>query len=404
MRPTPRTLAILAITAAAVGAMPSTARASTPRVAAAPLHSAQVLAPGWTKAKKEEGRVDDLIRVGSRVYLGGNFTVVRSRGGTAMRRMYLASVLTANGALGTWHPKLNGRVYALAASPAGKFLYVAGDFTTVNGQPRHHLAAFKLSTGKLASRIPDLRISGSVKALAATSTSLYLGGSFGAVAGHARGHLAKLLLTRSGRFRLGTWAPAVAGGEVRDVVVDSAHGRVIAGGTFRSVNRHATNRLAAMGQKRGRVKPWRSYPTDDILDLTIAGNRLYAAEAGPGGTALAYGLRRGGLVWYYKTDGNVQAVGTVKSYPVFGMHGDYVAPRRNVPLSEYGTSARIQRHKLFMLSPRGVLQPWNPNLSSTAGVLGVWSLRGSQGNVYVGGDFTAVHGVSQQRFAILPGR
>ena len=403
MRPTPRILAIAALAAAAAAAAPTVAQAG-PAVSSAPLRSAQVLAPGGTKSNKEAGRVDDLIRVGARVFLGGNFTTVRSRAGATKGRTFLASVKIPSGSLGTWHPKLNGRVYELAASPGGKYLYVGGDFTVVNGQPRHHLAAFKLTTGKLAGRIPDMRISGTVKALAATATSLYVGGSFGSVAGHARGRLAKLILTRAGRFRLGTWAPSVAGGEVRDVVVDSAHGRVIAGGTFRSVNGHATNRLAAIGQRLGKVKPWRSYPTDDILDLTIAGNRLYAAEGGPGGTALAYSLRRGGLVWYYKTDGNVQAVGTVKNYPVFGMHGDYVAPRRNAPMAEFGKSARIQRHKLFMLSPRGVLQRWNPDLSSTAGVLGVWALRGSQGSVYVGGDFTAVHGVSQQRFAILRGR
>jgi hypothetical protein len=57
-----------------------------------------------------------------------------------------------------------------------------------------------------------------------------------------------------------------------------------------------------------------------------------------------------------------------------------------------------------MLTPSGVLEPWNPDVSSTAGVLGVWALRGANGSVYAGGDFTAVHGVAQQRFAILRGR
>jgi hypothetical protein len=83
------------------------------------------------------------------------------------------------------------------------------------------------------------------------------------------------------------------------------------------------------------------------------------------------------------------------------MHGDYVAPRKNAKLVEHGHSRRVERHKLFMLSFKGKLLRWNPNVNSTAGVLGVWALASGRGNVYVGGDFTGIHGVAQQRFAIL---
>ncbi len=85
------------------------------------------------------------------------------------------------------------------------------------------------------------------------------------------------------------------------------------------------------------------------------------------------------------------------------MHGDNVAPKPNVAMSEYGNSKRIKRGKVFMLSPKGALMAWNPDLSSTAGVLGVWALKNGKGSVYVGGDFTGVHGKPQQRFAILRG-
>ena len=85
------------------------------------------------------------------------------------------------------------------------------------------------------------------------------------------------------------------------------------------------------------------------------------------------------------------------------MHGDNVAPKANVAMSEYGSTKRIKRSKVFMLSPKGKLMGWNPDLSSTAGVLGVWALANGKGSVYVGGDFTGVHGKQQQRFAILKG-
>lgn len=394
--------ALAALLAVALPAAAANAASPVPHVSPAPARSWQVPAPNWTHANKEAGRVDDVLRVGGRVYLAGNFGELGNHSGLAVARSYLAEISPRTGLIGAFHPRLNGRVYALAVSPNGRYLYVGGDFTTVNGIPRDHVAAFRISTRRLSPRIGNLRISGTVRTLAVTRTSLYVGGDFGSVAGHRRGRLAKLALTRSGRFVLSPWAP-LASGSVRDIVADTPRGRVIVGGTFTTVNGHPENRIAAIGTRRGRVLPWAYHPVADILDLSIAGGRLFAAEAGAGGTALALSLRTGGLIWFYKTDGNVQAVATVRGFPVFGMHGDYVAPKRNQSMAERGSSARIQRHKLFMLSPRGVLQPWNPALTSTAGVLGVWALRGSDGSVYVGGDFTAVHGVTQQRFAILRG-
>jgi hypothetical protein len=397
-------LPIILAAAFASAALPPAAGASAvPQVSSSPARTWQVPAPGWSHANKEAGRVDDVLPVGSRVYLGGNFVEMTNHSGAVQARSYLASVSASTGALRAFHPRLNGRVYALAASPDGRYLYVGGAFTRVNGVPREHVAAFVVSTGRLASRLPDVHVSGPVLALAATSSALYIGGGFTSVAGQSRGRLAKFVLSRSGRFTLSSWAPS-ASNQVRAIVVDPTRSWLIAGGLFTTVDGRSENRIAAIGQGLGRLKPWASHPTADILDLRVSSGRLYAAEAGPGGTALAYDLATGRLCWYYKTDGNVQAVTTVRGYPVFGMHGDYVAPKRNQPLVESGSSPRIQRHKLFMLTPGGVLEPWNPDVSSTAGVLGVWALRAANGSLYVGGDFTAVHGVGQQRFAILRGR
>ena len=90
--------------------------------------------------------------------------------------MYLAAERAGTGTLRRgFHPKLNGRVYALAVSPNHRFLYVGGQFSSVGGHPRHNLAAFNLRTGRLSARIPDLSIPGTVRAMAvsrrAASTS-----------------------------------------------------------------------------------------------------------------------------------------------------------------------------------------------------------------------------------------
>ena len=400
-----RCAALTAAVAASLLTAAQPASAAQKNPAQRPMRSWQVLAPGWTNANKELGRVDDIVRVGRWVYVGGNFTVLGNHGGAKVTRMYLAAERAGTGRLRRgFHPKLNGRVYALAVSPNHRFLYVGGQFTSVGGHPRHNLAAFNLRTGKLSARIPDLGIPGYVRAVSVSRAGrVYIGGSFGRVDGLRRANLAKLVM-RGGRFGVNRrWAPTT-NREVRDIVVSARAARVVVGGLFTSVNGHAgQTKIAALGQGRGRLLPWASHPGSDILDLALCGDRIYAAEGGPGGTALAYGLG-GARRWYYMTDGNIQAAACLGRRPVFGMHGDYVAPRKNQALNEYGSSRRIQRHKLFMLSFKGVLMRWNPDVNSTAGVLGVWALAAGKGNLYVGGDFTGIHGVAQQRFAILPHR
>jgi trimeric autotransporter adhesin len=393
----------LVAAAAAVTVAASTAGAASvqPNVSPTAATSWQVVAPNWTHANKEVGRVDDLVRIGKHVYIGGDFTEMANHAGHSVVRNHLAAV-TPGGNILPFRPNVNGRVYALAASPNGKYLYVGGQFTAINGVPRHNVAAFSVKTGKLSPIVGDLKINGQVRGIAATPSGLYIGGSFGSVLGKPRGKLVKFALTKHG-FRMTSWAPT-ANGAVRDLVVDRHAGHVIVGGEFTSINGSKQPYLASITRQRGKVFAWASHPTADILDISLDHSVLYAAEGGPGGTALSYNVKTGAQRWYYKTDGNVQAVTTVGGYPVFGMHGDNVAPRRNTAMSEYGKSSRVERKKLFMLSPSGVLTSWNPGLSSTAGVLGVWALKNGKGSVYVGGDFTGVHGHPQQRFAILKGR
>ncbi len=402
MRVPVRVAATVITATAAVGILAGTAGASVkPNIASSAAKSWQVVVPHWTHANKEEGRVDDIKRIGKHIYLAGDFTQMANHAGNTVTRNHLAAV-SPNGNLLPFRPNVNGRVYALASSPNGKYLYIGGQFSSVNGKPRHDLAAFVAKTGKLAPRLGDFKISGQVRGLTATRSGIYFGGSFGSVNGKKRGHLGKLVLNKHGKMRLAGWAPSV-NGQVRDVVVDRRNGRVIFGGVFTSVNGKSQPYLAAVSRKAGKLSRWANHPTADILDIALGGRRIFAAEGGPGGTALAYNVNTGKQVWYYKTDGNCQAVTAIDGYSIFGMHGDNVAPKKNSAMSEFGGSKRIKRAKVFMLSPSGVLTAWNPDLSSTAGVLGVWALTNGKGNVYVGGDFTGVHGKPQQRFAILKG-
>jgi trimeric autotransporter adhesin len=402
-----RLAGVAACAAAGLAVVPgahASASTTTPHVSAADVSAAwQFPVPNWSLSNKEQGRVDDMLRIGNVVYIAGNFTISANHAGTTVTRTYLAAEDSDTGALLAWAPALNGRAYALAASPDHSTLYVGGQFTSVNGQPHSHLVAFDVATGAVSAKLPDLKIGGTVKAIAQTGSSMYIGGSFTSVAGQAHVRLAELQLGGPGVWTVNPSFKASASDDVRDVVTDASAGRVIVAGWFKTVDGQSGQaHIAALSMASGAPVAWASHPTAEVLDLARSGTSLYAAMGGPGGTALAYDMATGKQRWYYRTDGNVQAVATVGGYPVFGMHGDYVAPTANVAMSEYGSSARIQRHKIFQLTPSGALTSWAPALTSTDGVLGVWALKGGNGTLYAGGDFTTVNGAPQARFAIFP--
>jgi len=386
-------------------AVASTAGATPtiPHVSAATVQQGwQFPAPGWTHTNKEAGRVDDILRVGHIVFIAGNFTTAEDHSGNVQPRSYLAAEDAVTGTLLPFAPVLDGRAFFLAASPDHKTLYVGGQFLTVNGQAHSRLVAFDIASGQVSPVMPNLGINGPVKAIAAVGSDLYVGGGFTTVSGQSHIRLARLSLSGSSFAVDPSWHGS-ASDEVRDLVADPASGRLIVAGWFKALDGAVSSpHLGAVSLASGDLAAWASHPGYEILDIARCGSELYAAMGGPGGTALAFDIAGGHQQWYYKTDGNVQAVATVGGYPVYGMHGDYVAPKANVSMKEYGNSTRISRHKVFMLSPDGVLQTWAPALTSTQGVLGVWALRGGGGNMYVGGDFTRVDGGDQARFAIFP--
>ena len=107
------------------------------------------------------GVVWSMVTVGNTVYATGSFTNARPAGAapgtsTTPRANLLAFNLTTGALITTFNHTLNGQGRHIAASPDGSRVYVAGDFTTVDGVARGHIAAFNIATGALitASRPP----------------------------------------------------------------------------------------------------------------------------------------------------------------------------------------------------------------------------------------------------------
>ena len=113
---------------------------SKSRLAAVDLTSGNVVS-GWTANASSHVYA---LRVHSpRLYVGGAFGTLA---GTT--RAKVGAVSTASGAIdAAFNPVLDDAVHGITTSPDGATVYLAGDFTTVGGQPRGYLAAVPATTG-----------------------------------------------------------------------------------------------------------------------------------------------------------------------------------------------------------------------------------------------------------------
>jgi WD40 repeat protein len=121
---------------------------------------------------------------GSSLYIGGAFTSI---GGTGTR--FLAKVSLATGAVDTgFRPNVNQRVYGLAA--AGGSVYAGGNFTSVGGSSQPYLAKLDASTGALDAGWAG-RTDGPVNAVALSpdGSQLAVAGDFSQLSGQARNSL-----------------------------------------------------------------------------------------------------------------------------------------------------------------------------------------------------------------------
>ncbi len=116
-------------------------------------------------------------QLGGTTYAGGTFRTVRNAPRTVTYTRYnLMAFNATTGAMATFAPNVNAPVWGLASS--GTSLYVAGEFTTVNGVARRGIVKLNATTGAVDAAFNAALPSGKVTEVRIVGTRLIIGGTF----------------------------------------------------------------------------------------------------------------------------------------------------------------------------------------------------------------------------------
>ena len=376
------------------------------------------------------------------VYVGGSFTNARPDGAaagqnTVARSNLLAFNVTTGQLLSfSLNPTFNGQIRAMAVSPDKTRLYVGGDFTTVNGQPRSRIAAFTISgaNGSLSlvgNFAPPVNYV--VRGVTATNSTVYAGGDFQSVGNAPRAFLAAF---NASNGALLDWAPqATGGGGVAAVQVNPQGTKVAVGGSFTALNgsNNPGYGLGMVDAVTGVSLPMpintivRNGTVDGAIDaFTTDGTYVYgsgwtfgrsggtmegvfAASWDSGETRFindchgdTYDVEVIGKIVYTaghthyceNLDGVRQGAGGVGDYPYYRAIAMTTQPTRTLTWEpDQG------RYYNFYGQPAPEYLGWYPSLNAgsfTGQFQGPWTVTGDSNYVVLAGEFTRVNNRNQQ--------
>ena len=148
--------------------------------------------PLYDQPRVMDGRIYAIDSVGDSVVVGGTFSTIREAGDSnpELTQAYLFKFDVSTGRIDQgFRPLLNGDVEGLAISGDGQSVFVAGDFTSVNGQTRNRLVKLSLADGSLDPQF-SASVNNRIKDLELRQDMVIVAGRFRRVNGQVRERLA----------------------------------------------------------------------------------------------------------------------------------------------------------------------------------------------------------------------
>lgn len=396
--------------------------------AASSVTDASTVSADALPAPQMNGVVWKQVVAGSTVYAVGQFTKARPAGSAPgqneVDRTNILAYDINTGALLPFAPNVNNQVVDASVSPDGRTLYVAGLFTSVDGQSRYRAAAFDVATGALKSWRPVLNTRAS--SIVATETTVYIGGAFTTANNQTRTRLVGVD-TSTGTVNTPLSA-TIPDGDVRGVQVSPDGANVVIAGSFTSVN--GSDRpgygLARLDVATGQSLP---FPVNDIVRNATANSAIYSLksdESGVYGTGYDYygpsefegGFHadwQGNLIWLDGCKGDTYDIWPDGDVVYQASHKHNCSPLGNFPQTEpwtyhhasattnYATGVNVDG--AFAGQPAPTMLAFRPEFQTgtfTAAKQAVWGVTGTDDYILFAGEFTQVNGTAQQglvRFA-----
>lgn len=312
-----------------------------------------------------DGRVRTMLQVGTNVFIAGQFTTV---GGQP--RVSLAQLTTA-GAVTPFVANLDptGFITSLAVSADQTILYVGGQFTSIGGVSRLNLAAVSVATGEVLPFAPNPAFK--VKALTTSPTRVYAAGT--SVISY------QLSGVPDPAFSVTFAPPTFFPDRVGAIGIFYRNGQLFLGGYYSAINGVARKNLASIDPATGKITTWRGRSTCPPMAFSMSadGVTMYLACAGGGGhgnRAVSMDIASGVIHWQSDGDGNVQGVAEVNGVLYAGGHWT----------EQLGVA---QPRLMAFDAATGTILTWYPP-SGVNAEFGVWSLLNVNGSLWMGGDYT----------------
>jgi hypothetical protein len=372
----------------------------------------QTPVPSWMIG---HGKVLATAVGGGRIYLGGQFTELRSTPvgvpGTRVLVDNLAAIDVSTGSgITSFSPHVThstdpANVRALAVSPDGGTLFLGGHFDAVNGIARRNVAAIDTATGAVK---PDFdpvvgTAANQVYALMVSTdgSRLYVGGQFNRVNGQARSHAAAVSTVDGTTL---AWSPQPAG-RVRGMTNAPDGQTIFIVGSFASVAGVSRESIARVDAITGALHPWAvpgqyiDGPPMNGFSVDVSATTVYAGFGKTPNWFAGFSMTTGIQTMRTNTVGNVQKVMLSPDGTQLFVGGHFGTGELRQRFSNCGDQLF---YALLVANPvTGAVDcSWVPQLEpNTNNYHGIWDLERTSGHLWFAGKFTSVNGVKQSGIA-----